>query len=300
LSILDPATGGLLWRAAGNAALLPDLHLPGMTASLASAPRVLDLDGDGLIDRLYVIDVEGGLWRLDLQNGAAPADLARARLVARLGGEGQRFYSTPDIAMIRESGGLELAISVGSGWLARPRDASITDRIYSIRDREPAGSSSFLREGDLHDATDSLESMPAAAPGWFVRLDAHGPGEKVIGSSLTFDHRLHFLTYQPATALASAVCGPPQAVRRLRTLDVRTGLPSNRLNLPGDPDEHELSGTGLPSALRFAFPGPWEGACAECRARPFGLIGAEIFDAGFANDPVKTSWRKLQIEPDSR
>lgn len=300
LSILNAATGALLWRAAGSTSLLPDLQAPGMTASLASAPRVLDLDGDGFADRLYVIDVEGGLWRIDLQIGAAPADLARARLVARLGGEGQRFYSTPDLAMIRESGRQELAISVGSGWLARPRDARITDRIYSIRDREPAGASSFLREGDLHDATDSLESMPSAAPGWFVRLDAHGPGEKVIGSSLTFDHRLHFLTYQPAAATASAVCGPPQAVRRLRTLDVRTGLPSNRMNLPGDPDERELPGSGLPSALRFAFPGPWEGACAECRARPFGLVGAEIFDAGFANDPVKTSWRKLQIDPDSR
>jgi type IV pilus assembly protein PilY1 len=298
LTILDAATGRRLWRAAGSAALQPDLQLPEMTASLASAPRVLDLDGDGYVDRLYVIDVEGGLWRMDLQINAAPAELAHARLVARLGGEGQRFYSTPDIAMIRETGGLQLAISIGSGWLARPRDASTTDRIYSIRDREPAGST--LLETDLHDATDGLEAMPAGAPGWFVRLDAHGPGEKVIGSSLTFDHRLHFLTYQPQAAPASAVCGPPQAVRRLHALDVRTGLPSNRLNLPGDPDERELPGSGLPSALRFAFPGPWEGACTDCRARPFGLVGAETFDPGFANDPVKTSWRKLPIEPDSR
>jgi hypothetical protein len=235
---------------------------------------------------------------MDLRNGAVAANLAQARLVARLGGEGQRFYSTPDIALVRESGGLVPAISIGSGWLARPRNAGITDRIYSIRDREPAAAT--LLETDLHDATDGLEAMPAGAPGWFVRLDAHGPGEKVIGSSLTFDQRLHFLTYQPQAAPASAVCGPPQAVRRLRTLDVRTGLPSNRLDLPGDPDEQELPGSGLPPALRFVFPGPWEGACTDCRARPFGLIGSEIFDAGFANDPVKTSWRKLPIEPDSR
>ena len=298
LSILDAATGRRLWRAAGNAALQPDLQLPEMTGSIASAPSVLDLDGDSYVDRLYLIDVGGGLWRMDLRNNAAPAGLARARLVARLGGDGQRFYSTPDIAMIRETGGLQPVISIGSGWLARPRNASITDRIYSIRDRVPAGTT--LREADLHDATDGLAAMPAGAPGWFVRLDAHGPGEKVIGSSLTFDHRLHFLTYQPQAAPASAVCGPPQAVRRLRTLDVRTGLPSNRLDLPGDPDERELPGSGLPSALRFAFPGPWEGACIDCCARPFGLIGTEIFDAGFANDPVKTSWRKLPIEPDSR
>ncbi|MSQ92341.1 MAG: hypothetical protein EXR87_05335 [Gammaproteobacteria bacterium] len=298
LSIFDAANGRRLWRAAGNAALQPDLRLPEMTASLASAPSILDLDGDGNVDRLYFIDVGGGLWRMDLRNGAVAANLAQARLVARLGGEGQRCYSTPDIAMVRESSGLLPAISIGSGWLARPRDASIIDRFYSIRDREPAGTT--LLETDLHDATDGLAVMPAGAPGWFVRLEAHGPGEKVIGSSLTFDHRLHFLTYQPEAAPASAVCGPPQAVQRLRTLDVRTGIPANRLNLPGDPDERELPGSGLPSALRFAFPGPWEGACTDCRARPFGLIGTDIFDAGFSNDPIRTSWRKLPIEPDSR
>jgi hypothetical protein len=56
----------------------------------------------------------------------------------------------------------------------------------------------------------------------------------------------------------------------------------------------------LPPPLRFAFPGPWDGACADCRAKPFGIVGTEMFDAGFANDPVKTSWRRLLEEPDSR
>ncbi|MDH4258979.1 MAG: PilC/PilY family type IV pilus protein [Gammaproteobacteria bacterium] len=97
LSIFDAATGRRLWRAAGSAALSPDLHLPEMTVSLPSAPRVLDMDGDGFADRMYVIDVEGGLWRMDLQHGASPASLARAHLVARLGGPGQRFDPSPDV-----------------------------------------------------------------------------------------------------------------------------------------------------------------------------------------------------------
>ena len=297
LSILDAASGRRLWRAAGSAALLPDQRIPAMTASFASAPRVLDLDGDGYADRIYAITVDGSLWRMDLQNGATAASLALTRQVAQLGGLGRRFYSTPDVAMVREGGRLQPAISMGSGWRARPREATITDRFYSIRDREPA--SATLREADLHDATAGLVPMPAGAPGWFVRLDAHGAGEKVIGSTLSFDHRLHFVTYQPTAASASSVCGPPQAVRRLRTLDIRTGLPANRIKLPGDPDEKELPASGLPPAVRFAFPGPWEGACADCRARPFGLAGTEIFDAGFGNDPVRTSWRKLPNEPAS-
>ncbi len=297
LTIVDAATGVQLWRAAGRAAWLPDLHLPDMSASLASAPRVLDLNGDGYADRMYSIDLAGGLWRIDLQNEGTPANLARARLVARLGGGERRFYSSPDVAMIRAGGAVEVAISFGSGWIARPRDNRVVDRFYSIRDPEPGHG--LLQESDLHDATQGQEAMAVGAPGWFVRLDAHGAGEKVIGSSLTFDHRLHFLSYQPAVAPASAVCGPPQAVRRLYRLDVRTGLPASRVNPGRDRDERELPASGLPSALRFAFPGSWDQACPDCRARPVGLAGSEIFDAEFANDPVRTSWRKLPVEPDS-
>jgi len=300
LSIVDAATGRLLWRAAGSDALNPDLHLSEMTASLASAPRAIDMDGDGRVDRLYLIDIEGGLWRIDLENGVAPTDLARGRLLARLGSDGQRFQSTPDLAMVRQASGLQLAITVGSGWLSRPRDTTVTDRLYSIRDQETGASARALHDTDLHDASDGQEPMPAGAPGWFVRLASHGLGEKVIGSSLTFDHRLHFLTYQPLPAPVPVACGPPQAVRRLRTLDVRTGLPAS-LSVPsGDTGDRELQGSGLPSPLRFFFPGPWDGSCADCRARPFGVAGPEIFDSEFSNDPVKTSWRKLPTAPASR
>jgi type IV pilus assembly protein PilY1 len=300
LSIRDAETGRLLWQTAGDAAQEPDLHLPEMSSSLASAPRVIDLDGDGYVDRLYVVDIAGGLWRFELQNRAPSAGLARAHLLARLGGTGQRFYSSPDVSLIREADGPRLAVSLGSGWLARPREGSITDRFYSIHDRQPATSTVVLTESALYDATDADAPMPPAAPGWFVRLEDHGAGEKVIGPSATFDHRLYFITYQPQALLDAAPCGPPQAIRRLRTLDVRTGMALPWTRVPGDPAEHELSGSGLPPPLRFAFPGPWDGACADCRAKPFGIVGTEMFDAGFANDPVKTSWRRLLEEPDSR
>ena len=299
LSLLDAATGHLLWRAAGDDSLHPDLPVSAMKASLASAPRVLDLDGDGYADRLYLVDVAGDLWRLDLRNRAMPSALASARLVARLGGEGRRFYSTPDISAIRRAASLEFAVSVGSGWLARPRDMTIVDRIYSIRDRD-IGGTGVLSEADLYDATVTDVPMPPAAPGWYVRLDRHGAGEKAIGSSVTFDHRLYFATYQPSAAPLSAACGPPQAIKRLHILDVRTGLAATQVQLPDEPGEKEISASGLPAPLRFAFPGPWDSACADCRARPFGIAGAECFDAGFGNDPVRTSWRKLADEPGSR
>ena len=57
--------------------------------------------------------------------------------------------------------------------------------------------------------------------------------------------------------------------------------------------------SGLPPGLRFGFPGRWDEACAGCNPRPFGILGGETFDTGYAGDPVRTSWRKLVPPPAS-
>ncbi|HUG03082.1 MAG TPA: PilC/PilY family type IV pilus protein [Steroidobacteraceae bacterium] len=295
LHMVDAETGSLLWSA-GSA---PDsgLLMPGFDASQPSAPRALDLDGDGLLDRAYLVDVAGGLWRLDFASGRAPAELAQARRLAQLGTGPQRFHATPDVSLVRFADGARLAISAGSGWLARPLDRSIVDRIYTIFDHETASDARPLTEADLHDA-DAGESMPPTAPGWFRRLDGHGAGEKVIGPSVTFDHVLRFQTWQPMPPDAMAPCGPAQARRRLYAFSVRNGASHAVAIESPEEDLVDIPGSGLPVALRFGFAGA--GACPGCLPRAFGIIGAETFDAGYAGDPVRTSWRKLAVPTDSR
>jgi hypothetical protein len=62
-----------------------------------------------------------------------------------------------------------------------------------------------------------------------------------------------------------------------------------------EPDE--VAASGLPPALRFGFPGRWDAPCDGCRPRPFGIVGGQTFDPGYAGDPVRTSWRKLAPPP---
>ena len=50
--------------AAGVADQGHDLELDDMNNSIPAAPRVFDLTGDGLADRMYVGDTGGRLWRL--------------------------------------------------------------------------------------------------------------------------------------------------------------------------------------------------------------------------------------------
>jgi hypothetical protein len=284
LHAVDATNGRLLWSIGGF-------------TSLPSAPRALDLDGDGYLDRAYLIDATGNLWRMDFASGAAAAELASARRIARLGTGAHRFFSTPDASVAHVGGESRLAIAVGSGALTRPRDASVVDRVYVVFDALAGEAAAEIEEDDLFDATDAPGALPADARGWFARLESHGAGEKVIGSTVTFDHRLHFQTYQPLPPDAASPCGPPRAVSRRYALDVRTALPANTVEESEEDEPEELAATGLPPALRFGFDVRWEEACDGCRPRPFGIAGGETFDSGYSGDPVRTSWRKLVPPP---
>ena len=296
LLVVDAITGRPLWSGGDDDG--SSLRIPGL-ASLPASPRALDLNGDGYVDRAYLADVTGGLWRLDFTSRRIAAELADVRLLARLGNGAQRFYATPDVSVVRSGNDSRIAIGVGSGWLARPRDTSIVDRIYTIFDRDAPGDTRVLTESELYDATEAASAMPVAAPGWFIRLEVHGQGEKVVGPTVTFDHALRFQTYQPLPNEVSEPCGPPRAALRMYARDVRTGLPQATAVEFEEDDAEEIAGSGLPVGLRFGFPDRWDETCPGCRPRPFGVIGGDTFDTGYAGDPVRTSWRKLNPPPAS-
>jgi type IV pilus assembly protein PilY1 len=289
LHVLDAGDGRPLWSAAGRGG---DLALEGL-ASVAAAPRLLDLDGDGYLDRAYLVDVAGALWRIDFESGRKAGELALATRIARLGSGAQRFQASPDVSIARFGAATRTAVAVGSGWITRPRDANRVDRVYVVFDDEAAGE---LAEDELFDATDARDAMPPDAPGWFVRLEA---GEKVVGSPVTFDHVLRLQTYQPLPVDPAEPCGPPRGASRLHAVDVRTALPRTTASESEEDVSDETVASGLPAGLRFGFPGRWEDGCEGCRPRPFGIVGGETFDPGYAGDPVRTSWRKRAPPPAS-
>jgi type IV pilus assembly protein PilY1 len=289
LLLADAVTGRVLWSAGDDN---DDLPIAGL-ASVAAAPRLLDLDGNGEVDRAYLLDVAGNLWRIDFAGGRAAADLASAHRLAHLGTEGRRFHDTPDAAIVRRGTATALALAFGSGSRMRPRDAAPEDALHVIYDVVTGTAGRDLAIVDLHDVTGTSEGVPPGAPGWILRLVAHGAGEKVAGPVSTFDHVLRFQTYQPLPDDPAAPCGPPRSVARRYAIDIRTAAPrATAVDSPEDEPE-EIRASGLPPGLRFGFPGRWEDGCAGCTPRPFAILGGETFDTAYANDPVGTSWRKL-------
>ncbi|MGH8525283.1 MAG: pilus assembly protein, partial [Gammaproteobacteria bacterium] len=108
--MVNAKTGERLWWT-GNKELSPDLGFAEMTNSIPANVRVMDLDRDGLADRMYAADLRGQLWRFDINNGSdAGGPHVSGALMAQLQkppaastpteADNRRFFNEPDAALI--------------------------------------------------------------------------------------------------------------------------------------------------------------------------------------------------------
>jgi len=103
-------------------------------------PVIIDANGDGLADIIYAVDARAQVFRFDIDNANSSAStLATGGRIAELGGDtaldNRRFFSMPDVAMVRERGGKSyFAIAIGSGYRAHPLNEDTIDRFYVVQD----------------------------------------------------------------------------------------------------------------------------------------------------------------------
>jgi len=320
IMMLDLETGDMIWRTGKDG--FADLSLDKMNRSIPGSVRVIDLNGDGLADRMYAADLGGQVWRFDITNGNQPYELVAGGVIARLGAEGianpkpedtRRLYTTPDVAMFADKR-LDrrfLAINIGSGYRAHPLDNSTDDRFYSIRDPDLFTSMtqaqydgySIIEDRDLVEVSGAYGTvMPADSPGWKFTLP---PNEKVLSDSRTFDNAVYFVTMEP-TVNSSDPCQAGLSVNRLYRVDVVNGDPiidlGNGVTL--DPEAADnarvtrLEQGGIAPKPTFFFPSPTDPNCTgtECAPAPVGCVGVECFDPGYENFPVRTLWTQDGIE----
>lgn len=194
LFMVDAATGRSLWSTETERA---------MSARIA----VLDTEGDGYADRMYSIDIGGELWRFDISNGKDKATLVTGSVIADLSGEGRAFFNAPDVALIQAQGRepyYNVAVGSGSRRLATASEAH--DFFYTVRDKEPFRSRSYV-EGDRDrpiTADDLVDigasaggaAIPPDANGWKLDLKALGDDARVVGESVTAGGVVLFTTFR--------------------------------------------------------------------------------------------------------
>ncbi|SNC76530.1 type IV pilus assembly protein PilY1 [Marinobacter sp. es.048] len=248
LYIVDAETGDLLWWA-GPTGSSADMVLSEMQYSIPASPKVIDVNGDGLVDQVYVGDMGGQIFRFDVNNSSKLSDLVTGGRIADLAGStaesNRRFYHSPDIFGVKIGGARYLGLSIGSGFQAHPLDTTIDDRIYMLKikavssapiDPDDATESRVLyktiTESDLYDATENLIQQGNAteraeasqnladANGWFIKLN-NNAGEKVLSESVTVNNEVYITTYEPKAS--SDPCLPPTGTSRLYHISALDG-----------------------------------------------------------------------------
>ncbi len=218
----DPAhttvnsSGGAMGRgifvlnAATGALVTPLIRPTSMDWAMPSTVAALDLNGDGLVDRGYVGDLGGQMWRLD-------GTLATTKLFTAPAGH--KIFYPPDV--VRDRG--FLAVFFGTGDRSNPLSTTVTDRLYDVKD----DGGSNKTEANLTDVTTNvaqngssaettLKSALKTSGGWFIQLNQN-PGEKVLASPTAF-FSVFFSTFTPVTGACNA-----GGDARLYTLNYSTG-----------------------------------------------------------------------------
>lgn len=245
--------------------------LPPATALAHSIPgdiRVLDMDRNGALDRLYFADTGGNVWRVDmdvdLTDGKPTGadtwyDYTKARLskMAELGGTGtnkRSFFFEPDVALLDHQGKTHLLLALGSGNLKTPLDTSVQDRFYLLVDRnpylpasvEPSKSLFPVKEGSTLASIDDSATLGAgllnnsSINGWFYGLP--NSGEKVLASATTFLNKVVFTSFTPGSVDPGASCNDRQAKARAYVLDVFTGQAVADLDRKGGKERSVVAG----------------------------------------------------------
>ena len=247
--IVDAVSGALLWsgsNATGATKVFSD-----MKYSIPSSITGADINGDGLMDILFVGDTGGQLWRFDIHNGSEAGELVTGGVIADLNAAGdtatpannRRFYHSPAMFIGVNGSKPYLGITLGSGWRAHPLNTETEDRFFMIRQYDIFSAPSTYKKltaADLYNATDNIlgegsedekataQTQLSTAEGWY--LEMNNDGEKVLSTPLVVEGQLFFDTYQPGSISAADPCQPATGINRSYTISAFDATPVNEYN----------------------------------------------------------------------
>jgi hypothetical protein len=206
--VVDILTGSKIWR------WTKDEDSSRMVYSIPSDIAKVDIDGDGKIDRLYVGDTGGRIWRFDIGDATNTASWTGNII---FNAQGKIFYP-PDVTLENDAGNYEM-IFFGTGDRENPKgDLTNINRLYAIKDKPPYPHTP-MGEGDLKDVTEDQLQDPGtpdstkttilndlkSKQGWFIKLDQR-PGEKCLSSPVVFYGVAYYTTFAPTVEGQTNIC----------------------------------------------------------------------------------------------
>ena len=223
-----------------------------MTSSIPSTLSIVDVNDDTYIDRAYVGDAGGKLWKFNV-SGAVSAWSGKLLFTSNSGADKRKIFyelavtfeadknNNPYEMLFFGTGDREHPIRTNTNDATNPKQV---DRMYAVKDKAQAYT---INESYLTDVTtDELQELPGTSTsqiectlsklgwqkvvsgcdeqdGWFIRLDQNIE-EKVLAPSTVFNKGAYYTTYSPNTTVSTDVCkSGNEGIARVYGVNWRTG-----------------------------------------------------------------------------
>jgi type IV pilus assembly protein PilY1 len=269
--VVDILTGALIWSYSYAKDAAMEYCIPSDVARV-------DTDGNGKIDRLYVGDIGGRIWRFDIgdlnKDGNSETSEWTAKIIFSSNAgtsDHRKIFYPPDVTLEKDSGNYEM-LFFGTGDREHPKaTTSVVNRLYAVKDKNP---STILSENELVDVTGDLLQDPGttseqktsilqslqAKDGWFIKLDQN-PGEKCLSVPVVFYGIVYYSTFSPTAGSETDICFVGEGTSRLYELKYKTGNAVFNLDESGTIDNLTRSdrsmvvGSAIPSGVIITFIG---------------------------------------------
>jgi type IV pilus assembly protein PilY1 len=327
--IIHARTGELIWKVTGGPSSDADTHAvhPQMKHGIAAAVAPMDANGNGILDRLYVPDTGGRVWRIDIpefvkdvspekhrkENWKATllADLRPSddALASSTDDDLRFFHSATIVRRARDGIGVYDAIAVGSGDREHPQsETNKNNWFFLFKDRNvisgdpavagdpsadpPVPARAALAPGDLTDITNQCLNVTAGVPCTADlthgwRLALEEKGEKNLSSPFIGGNGIIFTTYLPEGQGEEADPCVPEGLGRLYQVGLASGEPLPFLH--GEQDSYSKDHRWIE-----LYPGIDGGVVAV--SPDFWITSTGKSGGNPAQKPIQFYWRESGID----
>ncbi|MDH3445258.1 MAG: PilC/PilY family type IV pilus protein, partial [Deltaproteobacteria bacterium] len=232
--VIDVETGAKLWEYFNTGSASDDRQY--MNFSLAISPTAVDLNGDGHVDRIYIGDIGGQMWKFDISTpaiiaGGVITNWSAAQTGKRFfvgapsqpnppaSGEyypAQAIYAPPALAYDANK---SLWVYFGTGDRNHP-NAPSSNRFYAVKDTTEVNGAAIMTQGSYFQES-SLVNVTSGngnvTQGYYIAL---GSNEKVLAAVDVFSSVVFYTTYTPSSVVQ---CNGGSGIAKLYSVNLTTG-----------------------------------------------------------------------------
>ncbi len=217
--------------------------------SIPSEVSAIDMNGDGCVDRIYVGDTGGNIFRFDVDdananNWVAYKIAAFGDIDGNGGNDDRKFLFPLDLALGVEDGHQIVYVIGGTGDREQPQSTLIRDKFILLKDTVAAGtassavtpvtlsSSGMYEVTDFNNSTSDIDISQSSTKGWYIDYkEVVGTGEQYVGeksvnAATTVNGVIYFSTNRPMTdaeRTARNSCAPDLGISRAYAVNLLNG-----------------------------------------------------------------------------